>query len=69
MEFPVCRSCQRGHLIPMSLATQALAYWVCTSPDCSFTISGSEAAVRYFKGTAVREERAKGEKTWTEFQF
>ena len=69
MEFPACPSCQRGQLIPMSLATHPLAYWVCTSPDCSFTISGSEAPIRYFNGKAVREERAKGEKTWTEFHF
>ena len=46
-----------------------MAYWVCTSPDCSFTISGSEVAIRYFKGNAGQEARAKGEKTWTEFSF
>jgi hypothetical protein len=42
-QFPVCRSCDAGELVPLSdFGGQGAAVhykaWVCTNPDCRFNL-------------------------------
>ena len=41
--WPICRSCDKGHLVPLSdFGGQGAAIhykaWVCTNPSCGFNI-------------------------------
>jgi hypothetical protein len=49
--------------------TTTFACWVCSTPDCAYTISGMTSAVHFHKGRALTEERTKGDKEWVEFDF
>jgi hypothetical protein len=69
MDHPPCPACQKGYLLPLSGANQAFFLWVCSAPQCAYVVSGSPTAATYYKGSAVQQEKAKGEKTWIEFSF
>lgn len=69
MHFPPCPICEKGQLLPLSLNDEAFSYWVCSQPACNYCISGNTAAVTYHKGSAVREEKARNEKRWTQYEF
>jgi hypothetical protein len=60
---PPCPSCGQGFLIPMS----EMAFWVCTSPGCTYCISAR--ACHYYKGHALAEQKTRGEKSWNDFDF
>ncbi|QDT15329.1 hypothetical protein [Alienimonas californiensis] len=64
VSHPPCPSCGEGVLLPMS----SLTYWVCTTPSCTYTISGMGSAVTYYKGHALAEPKKDG-KRWVEFRF
>jgi hypothetical protein len=69
MDYPPCPACQKGHLLPMSGMSNAFYFWVCSAPNCAYVVSNSVTAVTYYKGSAIQKEKAKGEKSWTEFSF
>ena len=69
MTLPQCPTCGTGQLLPISYGSQTFSYWVCSAPSCGYAISGNQTAVKFFKGKALQEERDKGEKKWTEFEF
>ncbi len=69
MEHPPCPACDKGRLLPMSTMNAPFGYWVCSAPTCTYVISGNSVTVRYHKCHAVTDEKAKGDKEWTEFSF
>lgn len=69
MEHPPCPSCDKGRLLPMSTMNTTFGYWVCSAPTCAYVISALNISVRFHKGHAVTDEKAKGDKEWTEFSF
>ncbi|MFH5804534.1 hypothetical protein [Alienimonas sp. DA493] len=62
---PPCPACGEGALLPLN----SLLFWVCTTPSCTYTISGQGTAATYYKGHAVTETREKDGKRWIEFRF
>ena len=69
MELPPCPTCHEGCLLPLSSSDTAFDFWVCSSPGCAYVVSSSIVSVTYYKGSAVRTEKVKGDKKWTEFSF
>jgi hypothetical protein len=69
MTFPQCPACQAGTLLPISRLEETYSFWVCSSPGCLYVISGNASSVKFYKGEALVEEKAKGEKRWREFEF
>ena len=69
MDLPPCPVCRSGRLLPLSTLHYPLAYWVCSTPDCTYVVSGSAGAVTFHKGHALVEEKAKGDKEWVQFNF
>jgi hypothetical protein len=69
MDFPLCPACQKGHLLPLSSGEEAFSIWVCSRQACPYVVSGSGIAVTFYKGSAVQQEKDKGDKKWTEFSF
>ena len=60
MEFPRCRQCSQGLLVPLSdfgPSGASLAYkvWVCIQPQCGFTIRIDKGVVMY--GYHIHEKR------------
>ena len=62
---PPCPSCAEGYLLPLGMA----AFWVCSTPGCTYTISAQGSSATYYKGHAVAETKEKGQKRWVEFNF
>ena len=62
---PPCPVCGEGFLLPLGMA----AFWVCSTPSCTYTISAQGSSATYYKGHAVTETKEKGEKRWVEFKF
>jgi len=54
MEFPKCQKCNNGVLIPLSDygqegASVLFKAWVCTHPDCGFSLRVDKGEVSYGK--------------------
>ena len=54
MEFPKCQKCSNGILIPLSDygqegASVMFKAWVCTNPDCGFSLRVDKGEVSYGK--------------------
>jgi hypothetical protein len=54
MDFPKCLKCNRGALIPLSDygqegASVLFKAWVCTNPDCGFSLRVDKGEVTYGK--------------------
>jgi len=54
MEFPKCQKCNNGILIPLSDygqegASVLFKAWVCTNPDCGFSLRVDKGEVSYGK--------------------
>ena len=54
MEFPKCLKCNRGALIPLSDygqegASVLFKAWVCTNPECGFSLRVDKGEVTYGK--------------------
>ena len=54
MELPTCQTCDNGKLIPLSDygpngASELCKAWVCTNPDCGFSIRIDQGRVSYGK--------------------
>ncbi len=54
MEFPKCQKCNNGVLIPLSDYGQEgssvlFKAWVCTNPDCGFSLRVDKGEVSYGK--------------------
>ena len=62
---PPCPACGDGFLVPLGM----MAFYVCTQPGCTYTISAQGHTATYFKGHAVAETKEKGGKRWAEFKF
>ncbi|NNJ26849.1 hypothetical protein [Alienimonas chondri] len=65
VSHPPCPICAEGVLVPLN----SLTFWACTTPACTYTISGSMSAITYYKGHAVAEKEEKGGKRWVKFSF
>lgn len=53
-EFPLCLKCDRGNLLPLSDygrdgATITYKAWVCSNPDCGFSIRIDNGEISYGK--------------------
>jgi hypothetical protein len=51
-EFPLCLKCDRGNLLPLSDygrdgATINYKAWVCSNPDCGFSIRIDNGEISY----------------------
>lgn len=69
MELPSCPVCTHGRLLPISEEKQPYAYWVCSQPDCGYTIGRNMTAEYFYKGTATSQEKEKNGKRWKEYEF
>jgi hypothetical protein len=69
MELPPCPLCKEGHLLPLSDADRPYSLWICSAPNCTYAISKNVAGDTYYKGVASAEEKEKGYKQWTEYNF
>ena len=70
MQLPNCPACKgAGHLLPFSEEKKPYAYWVCSQPDCGYTIGRNMTAEYFYKGMAACEKKEKGDKKWKEFEF
>jgi len=49
MEYPKCKLCERGELVPVN--NQAVSGWVCTNPSCGFYILLVEKRVKIGKAS------------------
>ena len=54
MEFPKCQKCNNGVMIPLSDygqegASVLFKAWVCTNPDCGFSLRVDKGEVSYGK--------------------
>ncbi|MEP0829541.1 MAG: hypothetical protein HRF51_13580 [bacterium] len=53
-EFPLCLKCDRGNLLPLSDygrdgATITYKAWVCSNPECGFSIRIDNGEISYGK--------------------
>ena len=69
MDFPNCPVCGSGRLLPLSDHAEPFSLWVCTGPDCSYSLSKNSLGDTYYKGHASANEKEKNGKRWTEFEF
>jgi hypothetical protein len=69
MEFPPCPVCKEGHLLPFSDEKTPFSFWVCSKPNCGYAIGRKMTEQTYYKGTAASEEKEKGSKRWTKYDF
>jgi hypothetical protein len=69
MEFPPCPICKAGRLLPLSDDHAPFALWICSLPGCAYAISKDPTGDTYYKGTAACQDKEKGEKRWTEYEF
>jgi hypothetical protein len=69
MEFPPCPVCSEGRLIPFSDEKKPFAFWVCSTPNCGYSIGRSMTEETYYKGTAAPQEKEKAGKKWTQYDF
>ena len=58
MEFPQCLKCNKGCLLPLSDygrdgATIMYKAWVCTNPECGFSLRIDNGEISYGKPLAV----------------
>ncbi len=65
--FPECHKCSTGVLVPLSDygrdgATIMYKAWVCTNPECGFTIRIDNGDVSYGKTTEDERRRHRHEK-------
>jgi hypothetical protein len=59
MDFPKCLKCNRGALIPLSDygqegASVLFKAWVCTNPECGFSLRVDKGEVTYGKKIDVK---------------
>jgi hypothetical protein len=66
MEFPECPLCAKGKLVPLSGMYGDYTVWVCTRPDCRYTIGDDKT---YYKGQAAVEEVRSGGKEYVKLDF
>ncbi|HDL04362.1 MAG: hypothetical protein DRP46_00320 [Candidatus Zixiibacteriota bacterium] len=57
-EFPLCLKCNEGRLLPLSDygrdgATIMYKAWVCTNPNCGFSLRIDNGEISYGKPLAV----------------
>ncbi len=57
-EYPVCLKCDKGHLLPLSDygrdgATIKYKAWVCSNPDCGFSIRIDNGEISFGKPIGV----------------
>jgi hypothetical protein len=69
MELPPCPVCKDGCLLPFSDEKKPFAFWVCSLPNCGYSIGRNLTAETYYKGTATAQAKEKGQKKWTEYKF
>ncbi len=69
MEFPPCPVCKEGRLLPFSDEKTPFAFWVCSTPSCGYSIGRNLTEQTYYKGTAAPQEKEKGGKKWTQYDF
>ena len=69
MELPPCPVCKEGRLLPFSDEKKPFSFWVCSTPTCSYTLGRNLTEETYYKGTAAAQEKEKGTKKWTQFDF
>jgi len=53
-EYPVCLKCEKGRLLPLSDygrdgATIKFKAWVCSNPDCGFSLRIDNGEISYGK--------------------
>jgi hypothetical protein len=66
MELPECPSCGKGRLIPLSGSNGDHHAWVCTRPECPYTVGDG---IEYYKGKAVTEAVRADGKDYVSFDF
>ena len=69
MEFPPCPVCAEGRLLPFSDDKRPFSFWVCSAPACGYAIGRNLTEQTYYKGTAAAQEKEKGDKRWTQYDF
>jgi hypothetical protein len=69
VELPPCPLCKNGHMLPLSAMHNPFSSWICSAPNCAYVISRDPAGATYYKGIASTQDKEKGGKTWTEYQF
>ncbi len=57
-EYPVCLKCEKGRLLPLSDygrdgATIKYKAWVCSNPDCGFSLRIDNGEISYGKPIGV----------------
>ena len=69
MDFPSCPVCGTGRLLPLSDENEPFALWICSAPNCAYSVSKDATGDTYYKGQAAAAEKEKNGKRWTEYEF
>ncbi len=56
MEFPKCFICKKGNLLPLSSEKRFFYFWVCSNPNCGYTVKGYGRRMKEMDKFAILEK-------------